>query len=148
MSTEEASSRATETSPEDSPQCADCATSEKACQTEDLSGTDCIRQTPVVLEQGSPKEAPQEDRASPSPEKSATARSRPTTYIQHRAIFTDGWNSVWHFTFGYLAVQYPIFVSVFIVYQFLNIYEVNVFVDVLEFVAGHLLGCGVFILRI
>ena len=56
-------------------------------------------------------------------------------------MFTDGWNSAWHFAFGYLAVQYPIFVSVFIVYQFLNIYEVNVFVDVLEFVAGHLVAC-------
>ena len=56
-------------------------------------------------------------------------------------MFTDGWNSAWHLAFGYLAVQYPLFVSLFIVYQFLNIYEVNVFVDVLEFVAGHLMAC-------
>jgi hypothetical protein len=63
-------------------------------------------------------------------------------------MFTDGWNSVWHFTFGYLALQYPIFVSVFIVYQFLDIYEVNVFVDILEFLAGHLVACGMFVLTI
>ena len=56
-------------------------------------------------------------------------------------MFTDGWNSAWHLVFGYLAVRYPLFVSLFIVYQFLNIYEVNVFVDVLEFVAGHLVAC-------
>jgi hypothetical protein len=56
-------------------------------------------------------------------------------------MFTDGWNSAWHFMLGLLAVQYPLFVSLFIVYQFLNIYEVNVFVDVLEFVAGHLVAC-------
>jgi len=63
-------------------------------------------------------------------------------------MFTDGWNSAWHFIIGFLALKYPIFVSVFIVYQFLNIYEVNVFVDILEFVAGHLAACGVFVLTI
>uniref|UniRef100_A0A6C0HJZ7 Uncharacterized protein n=1 Tax=viral metagenome TaxID=1070528 RepID=A0A6C0HJZ7_9ZZZZ len=63
-------------------------------------------------------------------------------------MFTDGWNSLWHFAFGYLAVQYPIFVSIFIVYQFLNIYEVNVFVDILEFLTGHLFACGMFVLTI
>jgi len=63
-------------------------------------------------------------------------------------MFTDGWNSVWHVVIGFLALKYPIFVSVFIVYQFLNIYEVNVFVDILEFLAGHLVACGVFVLTI
>jgi len=63
-------------------------------------------------------------------------------------MFTDGWNSLWHFIFGYLALQYPIFVSIFIVYQFLDIYEVNVFVDILEFLAGHLFACGVFVFTI
>jgi len=29
----------------------------------------------------------------------------------------------------------------FVVYQFLNIYEVNVFVDILEFLSGHLVAC-------
>jgi hypothetical protein len=55
---------------------------------------------------------------------------------------------MWHFIFGYLALQYPIFVSIFIVYQFLDIYEVNVFVDILEFLTGHLVACGVFVLTI
>lgn len=63
-------------------------------------------------------------------------------------MFTDGWNSVWHFAFGFFAVKYPLLVSLFIVYQFLNIYEVNVFVDVLEFVAGHFAGCMLFVLTI
>lgn len=56
-------------------------------------------------------------------------------------MFTDGWNSAWHFVIGLFAVKFPILVSVFIVYQFLNIYEVNVFVDVFEFLAGHVAGC-------
>lgn len=56
-------------------------------------------------------------------------------------MFTDGWNSLWHFVFGLLALKYPIIVSVFIVYQFLNIYEANVFVDVFEFLIGHVVGC-------
>ena len=56
-------------------------------------------------------------------------------------MFTDGWNSLWHAVIGFIALKYPLFVSLFIVYQFLNIYEVNVFVDVLEFVAGHLVAC-------
>jgi hypothetical protein len=141
MSQEGASLHAVETIPEDSPRSEDSATFEKSCQTEDLSGTDCIAQTPTIREQGSQTEEPQKDLSLPFPEKSATAKNRPTTYIQHRAIFTDGWNSVWHFAFGYLALQYPIFVSIFIVYQFLNIYEVNVFVDILEFLVGHLMAC-------
>ena len=63
-------------------------------------------------------------------------------------MFTDGWNSVWHFVFGFLALKYPVFVTIFIVYQFLDIYEVNVFVDILEFLVGHLVACGVFVLTI
>ena len=140
----EATERATETTPVNSPQSGDCVTSEKSCQTEDLSDTDCTEQTPGDRAQDSPKEVPSEDRASSSPEKSETAKSRPTTYIHHRVMFTDGWNSMCHFVFGLFAVKYPIFVSVFIVYQFLNIYEVNVFVDILEFLVGHVLGCGIF----
>jgi hypothetical protein len=141
MSEEVVSSRAVETIPEDSPQSADSATFEKSCQTKDPSGTDCIARKPTTREQGSQTEGRQKDLSSPFPEKSATAKNRPTTYIHHRAIFTDGWNSVWHFAFGYLALQYPIFVSMFVVYQFLNIYEVNVFVDILEFLSGHLVAC-------
>jgi hypothetical protein len=141
MSGEAASLHAVETIREDSPQCEDSATFEKSCQTKDPSGTDCIAQKPTTREQGSQTEELQKDLSLPFPEKSATAKNRPTTYIQHRAIFTDGWNSVWHFAFGYLALQYPIFVSMFVVYQFLNIYEVNVFVDILEFLSGHLLAC-------
>jgi hypothetical protein len=141
MSGEVVSLHAVETIREDSLQCEDSATFEKSCQTKDPSGTDCIAQTPTTREQGSQTEEDQKDLSLPFPEKSATAKNRPTTYIQHRAIFTDGWNSVWHFAFGYLALQYPIFVSMFVVYQFLNIYEVNVFVDILEFLSGHLLAC-------
>lgn len=144
----EATERATETTPADSLQSGDCVTSEKSCQTEDLSDINYTAQKPGDQVQDSPTKVSPEDRASPSPEKSETAKSRPTTYIQHRAIFADGWNSVWHVVFGFLALQYPIFVSIFIVYQFLNIYEVNVFVDILEFLAGHLMACGVFVLTI
>jgi hypothetical protein len=144
----EETARAIETTPVDSPQSEGCATSEKSCQTEDLLDIDYTEQKPVDQVRDLPKEESSKDQALPSPEKSTTAKSRPTTYIQHRAMFTDGWNSVWHFVFGFLALQYPIFVSIFIVYQFLNIYEVNVFVDILEFLVGHTVACGVFVLTI
>jgi hypothetical protein len=140
MSQEVRSERATERSPEDSPPLADSEASETAYRREDLSDTDCTERTRVDPAPGSPTEPLLELPAYQPPKISETAKNRPTTYVHHRALFTDGLNSIWHVIFGLLAVKFPILVSLFIVYQSLDIYEVNVFVDIFEFLIGHFVG--------
>lgn len=56
-----------------------------------------------------------------------------------RNLWTDGWNSFWHFTFGALTYKIPIILLIFLVYQlFANegVYEKNVSVDLLEYFIG------------
>jgi hypothetical protein len=43
---------------------------------------------------------------------------------------------MWHFVFGMFAFRFPLLVPGFIVYQALNVHDVNVFVDIYEFLAG------------
>ena len=56
-----------------------------------------------------------------------------------RNLWTDGWNSFWHFTFGVLTYKIPIILVIFLVYQLLakkGIYDKNVSVDILEYFIG------------
>jgi hypothetical protein len=56
-----------------------------------------------------------------------------------RGLWTDGWNSFWHFTFGALTYKIPIILVIFLVYQlFANrgIYDKNVAVNLLEYFIG------------
>ena len=56
-----------------------------------------------------------------------------------RNLWTDGWNSFWHFTFGALTYKLPIILLIFLVYQLLaneGVYEKNVSVDLLEYFIG------------
>lgn len=56
-----------------------------------------------------------------------------------RNLWTDGWNSFWHFTFGALTYKIPVILLMFLVYQLIanhGIYEKNVSVDILEFFIG------------
>ena len=53
-----------------------------------------------------------------------------------RPLFTDGWNSFWHVIFGIIAVRYLFIMPIFIAYQLIDIYEVNLFVDLAEFFVG------------
>ena len=55
-----------------------------------------------------------------------------------RYIFTDGFNSMWHFIFGILAVQYMIIAPIFILYQLIQ-GKPNDFIDVVEFAIGYIL---------
>jgi hypothetical protein len=69
------------------------------------------------------------------------ARGKPTqgTFLSSiipRSIFTDGMNSFWHFVIGMFAVKFPLLVSLFIFYQILDRHDVNICVDILEFVLG------------
>ena len=56
-----------------------------------------------------------------------------------RALFTDGWNSFWHFFFGILANFYWIMIPGFMGYQLADPYEKNLFIDVSEFAIGFML---------
>ena len=56
-----------------------------------------------------------------------------------RKLWTDGWNSFWHFTFGALTYKIPIILLIFLMYQLVanqGIYEKNVSVDILEYFIG------------
>jgi hypothetical protein len=56
-----------------------------------------------------------------------------------RNLWTDGWNSFWHFTFGALTYKIPIILLIFLVYQLManqGIHEKNVSVDLLEYFIG------------
>jgi len=56
-----------------------------------------------------------------------------------RKLWTDGWNSLWHFTFGALAFKIPIILVMFLAYQAFakqGLYERNVSIDILEFFIG------------
>jgi hypothetical protein len=56
-----------------------------------------------------------------------------------RNLWSDGWNSFWHFTFGALSFKIPLVLVMFLVYQGLankGFYEKNVWVDILEFFIG------------
>uniref|UniRef100_A0A6C0AN36 Uncharacterized protein n=1 Tax=viral metagenome TaxID=1070528 RepID=A0A6C0AN36_9ZZZZ len=56
-----------------------------------------------------------------------------------RNLWTDGWNSFWHFIFGALTFYFPVILIMFLLYQaFANkgLYEKNVTTDLLEYFLG------------
>lgn len=57
-----------------------------------------------------------------------------------RPLFTDGFNSFVHFTCGVLAVIFKPLVPLFTLYQLLDPYDVNMYVDILEFIVGYTLA--------
>ena len=64
-----------------------------------------------------------------------------------RKLWTDGWNSFWHFTFGALTYKIPVILFIFLVYQLVakeGIYERNVSVDILEYVIGLISMIGLY----
>ena len=60
---------------------------------------------------------------------------------QQRNLFTDGWNSTWHATFGVLSIYFPVIIPNFVIYQFIDYKDVNLFIDLGEFLCGLIL-CG------
>jgi hypothetical protein len=56
-----------------------------------------------------------------------------------RAIFTDGWNSIWHFIFGIIGYKIQIIVPVFLIYQYILKYDHNSGIDTQEFDIGFML---------
>ena len=59
------------------------------------------------------------------------------TQALSRPLFTDGFNSFVHFTCGILAVVFRPLVPLFTLYQLLDPYDVNMYVDILEFIVGY-----------
>lgn len=57
-----------------------------------------------------------------------------------RNLFTDGWNSFWHFIFGFLGSFYHPVLSVFIVYQLVDPLEQNMLIDIYEGMIGFIAG--------
>ena len=56
-----------------------------------------------------------------------------------RDLWTDGWNSFWHFIFGALTYKIPVILVIFLVYQLVandGIYDKNVTIDILEYFIG------------
>jgi hypothetical protein len=57
-----------------------------------------------------------------------------------RPLFTDGWNSMWHFIFGVLAIYVPFIIPVFVLYQVIDWYDENMMIDLLEFFIGYVIS--------
>jgi len=57
-----------------------------------------------------------------------------------RDLFTDGWNSAWHFIFGFMGAFYYPILSVFIVYQMIDPLEHNMLIDIFEGMIGYTVG--------
>lgn len=57
-----------------------------------------------------------------------------------RDLFTDGWNSAWHFIFGFLGTFYQPVLSLFISYQMVDPLEHNMLIDIYEGMFGYIAG--------
>ena len=55
---------------------------------------------------------------------------------QRRPLFTDGFKSLAHVYFGVLAFPFWIVIPNFIIYQLIDIRDVNLFIDLGEFFIG------------
>jgi len=54
-----------------------------------------------------------------------------------RYLFADGWNSFWHVVFGMIGGVYPIILILFILYQLIDPFEKNVWIDITEGLIGY-----------
>jgi hypothetical protein len=57
-----------------------------------------------------------------------------------RDLFTDRWNSFWHFIFGFLGSYYRPVLDVFITYQMVDPLEKNMLIDIFEGMIGFITG--------
>jgi hypothetical protein len=53
-----------------------------------------------------------------------------------RALFTDGYNSFWHFLFGTMSFYIKYIIPIFVLYQLYDYTDVNLWVDLMEFGLG------------
>ena len=57
-----------------------------------------------------------------------------------RPLFTDGWNSFWHFFFGFISIKYVLVMPFFVLYQLYSFNDVNLHIDLVEYFIGYLLS--------
>ena len=65
-----------------------------------------------------------------------------------RPLFTDGWNSLWHFIFGLIAFKYEIIIPIFILYQLYDYHDKNILIDIIEFFIGYIFNLLIFTVKI
>lgn len=56
-----------------------------------------------------------------------------------RPIFTDYWNSFWHFVLGIIAYYIPVLILPFLTYQYILKPDVNSTIDTFEFAIGFMI---------
>ena len=59
-------------------------------------------------------------------------------YNKHRPLFTDGWNSFWHFFFGLVTIEYIYVLPLFVTYQLIDLNDKNTVIDLAEYFIGFL----------
>lgn len=64
-----------------------------------------------------------------------------------RPLFTDGWNSLWHFIFGFIAFKYEIIIPIFILYQLYDYRDKNILIDIIEFFIGYIFYLFIFTVK-
>jgi hypothetical protein len=110
-------------------------------QTEPLSEIDRIRMRPTTQEPNLPPSAAPPKLGSRKLRSTLGAKDTSTPFLcSPRRLFTDNWNSFWHIAFGVLGYKLRLLVPIFILYQFLDITDINVFVDIIEFLCGYILA--------
>ena len=57
-----------------------------------------------------------------------------------RYLFTDGFNSIWHLTFGFFAVIFWWIIPVYLAYQLWHPCDKNILIDFSEFILGYAVG--------
>jgi hypothetical protein len=60
--------------------------------------------------------------------------------MEKRLPFTDGWNSFFHVFFGILGTASHFIFILFLAYQLIDPSEINVIVDLSEFIFGYYLS--------
>lgn len=110
-------------------------------QTAPLSEIDRIKIRPEVPTEDSLPIKPPPTKELPKRLKRQEAKDKSTTLLcSPRRLFTDNWNSFWHIALGVMAIKFKLLVPLFVFYQFLDVGEINVFVDIVEFLCGYMLG--------
>jgi hypothetical protein len=63
-----------------------------------------------------------------------------------RKLWSNGWNSFWHFALGALSFKIPLVLVIFLIYQTVankGFYDKNVYTDILEFFIGLITMIGI-----
>ena len=106
-----------------------------------------VESADTQTEESTPKKDEQASKTEPLPTPRPAVRAKDTsregvrlTSVSPRNFFTDGWNSAWHFIFGLFAIKISWIMPLFILYQFLDQSDINMVVDILEFLIGYIVG--------